>query len=79
MPSQRRTLPETAPTTDRRPNPRKGKKLCAACGTFVPGGSLVLGECPPCAGLVPLPLRDAHGRFLTVAQLAGPPAGQWSR
>lgn len=77
MPSQRRTLPETVPTTTTRPRStrRKGTKLCAACGTFVSAGSLVAGECPPCAGLITLPLRDARGRFLT----ASPSAGQWSR
>jgi len=81
MPSQRRTLPETTPTTTTRPRParRKGMKLCAACGTFVSAGSLVAGECPPCAGLIALPLRDARGRFLTGAPSTGSPAGSWSR
>ncbi len=43
---------------------RKGTKLCAACGSWVPSGALVAGVCPPCAGMVPLPLRDARGRYL---------------
>ncbi|GAA0244945.1 hypothetical protein GCM10009539_32970 [Cryptosporangium japonicum] len=43
---------------------------CATCHEPHPVGALVRGECPRCAGLVALPLRDEKGRFL--------PASAWS-
>jgi hypothetical protein len=42
---------------------------CETCGERVPAGSRVAGECPECAGLVPLDLRGADGRFLSFRDL----------
>ncbi len=39
-------------------------KRCRTCDRPYPPGSLIGGECPDCAGLVPLPLRGDRGRFL---------------
>jgi hypothetical protein len=38
---------------------------CRKCRCAVPLGSLVAGECPDCAGLAPLDLRGAGGRFIS--------------
>ena len=42
--------------------PRWGR--CRTCRHLFIAASLVAGDCPGCAGLVPLPLADEHGRFL---------------
>jgi hypothetical protein len=39
---------------------------CRTCGVRVLSGSRVAGDCPKCAGLVPLDLRGADGRFWSV-------------
>jgi hypothetical protein len=46
----------------RRPVPIR--KRCTKCGCWVLPGVLVLGECPSCTGIQPLPLVDSTGRPL---------------
>jgi len=36
---------------------------CRKCKVPAASGSLINGECPKCAGLVPLPLRGEGGQF----------------
>jgi hypothetical protein len=54
--------PGHAPTTPATPVPRL--RACRSCQTPTVPGRLVAGECPDCAGLIPLPLRGEGGRFL---------------
>ncbi len=69
MPTQPKTTPATPPG---RP---AGTRRCRTCTT--PTGALVQGDCPDCAGLVPLPLRGPGGRFLR--GLTVPTAGMRGR
>jgi hypothetical protein len=46
------------------PASRPRSKACRSCRSPTVAARLVAGVCPDCAGLVPLPLRGAGGRFL---------------
>lgn len=41
------------------------RRRCRKCKNSFPARALLAGECPLCAGLVALLLRDRRGRFLT--------------
>jgi hypothetical protein len=55
---------------------RRPARRCKTCQTQTPPGALVGGECPACAGLLALPLRDGRGRFLTLTLPVPQPARQ---
>lgn len=60
----------------RNATPRGPKhKKCRTCTALIPIGALVAGDCPPCAGLVALPLRGEGGRFLSLTRPAGGATG----
>jgi hypothetical protein len=75
MPDKRTSaMPGHSPIRKPVDNAPPRTRACRSCRTPTTVGRLVGGECPDCAGLIPLPLRGEGGRFLPGLTTTSTPA-----